>query len=82
MSYNVMSVLTCGSQAQRRSTAINTLSEACSQGGNTSSESLSAMTVGTLTLWIHRSNGTSPNTEVSTRLGVKLRLPVWPWVCH
>lgn len=52
------------------------------QGGNTSSEALSAMTVGTLTLWILRSNGTSPDAEVSTRLGVKLRLPVWPWVCH
>lgn len=47
VSCNVMSVLACGSQARRRSAPINTLSQACSQGGNTSSEALSAMTVGT-----------------------------------
>lgn len=60
-----MSVLPHGSQPQR-STATSTLSQACSQGGKTS-ELLSAMTLGTLTLWIHRSSGTSPKTEVSIK---------------
>lgn len=77
-----MSVPPHGSQPQR-STAISTLSQACSQGGKTS-ELLSAMTLGTLTLWIHRSSGTSPKTEGEYTYwdwhwGSRFPEPVWLW---
>lgn len=68
VSCSVMSVLTCGSTGTEKVYSNKYPVTGQLQGGNISSESLPAMTVETLTLQIHRSNGTSPNTEVRTRL--------------